>query len=65
MKSPIPTAVLTTGELYEGITTYHGLGSMRWCALCGTHKVPGGGHIKQVFGGKHWVCQLHKKPAKK
>lgn len=58
------TAKLTNGEDYEGIQEYRGMGSSRWCALCGTHKPLLGGFLKHVMGGRHWVCAKHPKPSK-
>ena len=36
----------------------------KWCAICGTHKPQLGGTIKQVLGGRHWVCSQHQKVTK-
>lgn len=65
MSSDIPTARLTTGEMYTGNQSFQGLGVVKWCAICGTHKEQGGGHIKHVMGGRHWVCKKHPKVVKK
>lgn len=33
----------------------------RWCALCDENKPQGGGHMRNVLGGRHWVCGDHTK----
>jgi len=58
-------ATMTTGELYEGNQQFAGTGITKWCALCGKHKTPGGGFLKFVLGGRHWVCSLHPKAGSK
>jgi hypothetical protein len=58
------TAMLTTGEPYTGNQMFKGMGTARWCALCGTHKQQLGGTIRFVLGGRNWVCSMHKKVSK-
>jgi hypothetical protein len=55
------SAVTTEGKMYEGSKEYLGLGIVKWCAICGTHKAQLGGTIQHVMGGRHWVCSKHKK----
>ena len=43
---------------------FKGVGIVRWCALCGTHKPQLGGTLRQVLGGRHWVCSKHPKVTK-
>jgi len=44
---------------YEGNQMYLGMGIMRWCALCGTHRAVSGGTLRHVLGARHWVCHRH------
>jgi hypothetical protein len=55
------TARVQGGEIYVGNQQYKGLGNVRWCALCNTHRPQLGGTIRNIFGGRHWVCLKHKK----
>lgn len=57
----MPQARVTGGAIYSGNNEYKGLGMARWCALCGTHKSQLGGTIRHIYGGRHWVCKMHKK----
>lgn len=47
---------------YEGNQMYRGMGIMRWCALCGTHRTVAGGTLRHFLGARHWVCRRHTRP---
>jgi hypothetical protein len=53
------------GTTYTGNQQFKGLGIVKWCALCGSHKSQEGGGLRTVFGSRHWVCAKHKKPEAK
>ena len=39
---------------------FKGNGIQRWCAICACHRATGGGTVRWVMGGRHWVCARHK-----
>ena len=61
---PFSTGVMTDGTPYLGNQQFKGIGTVRWCAICGTHKSQLGGTLQHVMGGRNWVCVKHKKVAK-
>ena len=47
---------------YEGgIQQYRGLGVVKYCLICQTHRPTLGGRMKRICGGSHWVCNKHEK----
>jgi hypothetical protein len=52
-------ARLTTGEEYTGIQQFQGMGTVRWCCICGVFKEQLGGTVKHRMGGRNWACKLH------
>ena len=55
------SSVDSRAEESTGVTTYRGMGMMKWCAMCGCHRVTGDGRVAFVLGGRHWVCGRHPK----
>jgi len=56
------TTAKTKDGMYTGNQQFSGLGVVRYCLLCKAHRPQGGGGMRTMFGMKHWVCQMHKKP---
>ena len=44
---------MTDGTEYEGNQMFKGLGVVKWCALCGSHRSQLGGTIRHIMGGQH------------
>lgn len=44
---------------------FAGMGTQRWCALCGCHRPYSNGSIRLVLGSRNWVCSKHNKGEKK
>ncbi len=47
---------------YEGNDMYKGNGVMKWCVMCGTHRMIQGGSIQTVLGSRHFCCSKHPNP---
>ena len=58
-------ATMRDGTEYTGNQQFAGMGVVKWCAICNNHKSQLGGTIRQVMGGRHWVCAKHAKPGVK
>jgi hypothetical protein len=66
MSKPVITYAHSAHRPPEGgLSPFAGMGIVKWCAICGTHKPQGGGFLKHVFGSRHWVCQQHPKAGAK
>ena len=58
-------ARMKDGSVYVGNSQFKGSGIMKWCALCGEHRIQGGGFIRLVMGSRQWVCSRHPKAGNK
>lgn len=59
MAEPINLSFNADGTPYEGNQMFKGQGIIKWCAICTVHRPLLGGRLRNMMGGKHWVCGQH------
>lgn len=52
-------SVNSDGTPYEGNQQFKGQGIVKWCAICDVHRPQLDGRIRNMMGGRFWVCGLH------